>query len=198
MKTDLLHQSRGYWSGHAQRVLHPFVFGHRLMSSPERRFTQKARWSADGLPVTKTASPFDLYGVLISRAWTDGGGKRSSATANALLRQQPDPTLSDRTPGSVATQTQMGRLPPTQLLRVNDDDHHGRAYWHGRGESVTRSDRRRCELRFKSSSPPLARPCQSTARERPGMLTDSVALRAPTEPRNRRSELDSIRTLFYD
>jgi hypothetical protein len=182
MKTDLLHHRRTCLSGRGQRVLHRFLFGHQLRSSPERRFTQKARWSTDGLPVIKTASAFGLYGVLISRTWTDGGGKRSPSTANAILRPLPYRALCERTQGRVATQTQRGQLPPTQLLRVSDHDHPGRAYWHGRGESVTRSDRRRCELRFKSSSPPLTRPCQSTARERPGMATDTVALRAPTEP----------------
>jgi hypothetical protein len=35
-----------------------------------------------------------------------------------------------------------------------------RAYSQGRSESVTRGDRRRCELEFESPSPPLARPCE--------------------------------------
>ncbi len=42
----------------------------------------------------------------------------------------------------------------------------GRAYSHGLSESVTRSDRRRRELEFESPSPPLASPCESTARLR--------------------------------
>jgi hypothetical protein len=36
-----------------------------------------------------------------------------------------------------------------------------RAYSQGRGESVTRCDRRRRELEVRSPSPPLARPCES-------------------------------------
>jgi hypothetical protein len=36
-----------------------------------------------------------------------------------------------------------------------------RAYWRGRGESVTRGDRRQRELEFESPLPPLARPCES-------------------------------------
>ena len=35
-----------------------------------------------------------------------------------------------------------------------------RAYLHGRGESVTRCDRRQRELEFGSPLPPLARPCK--------------------------------------
>jgi len=112
MKTDLLHHRRTCLSGRGQRVLHRFLFGHQLRSSPERRFTKKARWSTDGLPVIKTASAFGLYGVLISRTWTDGGGKRSPSTANAILRPLPYRALWERSQGTVATQTQRGRLPP--------------------------------------------------------------------------------------
>ena len=36
-----------------------------------------------------------------------------------------------------------------------------RAYSQGRGESVTRGDRRQRELEFESPLPPLARPCES-------------------------------------
>jgi len=50
-----------------------------------------------------------------------------------------------------------------------------RAYSHGRGESVTRNDRQRRELRFESPSPPLARPCESTARP-PPWVGQTVAL----------------------
>jgi hypothetical protein len=182
MKTDLVHLRRACLGGRGQRVLHRFLFGRRRRSSPQRCLAQKARWSPDGLPVIKTASPFDLYGVLTSRAWTDGGGKRSSSTANASVRQLPYNARLNRIQRRVPTQTQRGRLPPIQLLRISDADHAGRAYWHGRGESVTHSDRRRCELKFESSSPPLARPCHSTARERPAMVTDPVALRAPRKP----------------
>jgi len=35
-----------------------------------------------------------------------------------------------------------------------------RAYSQGRGESVTRCDRRQRELEARSSLPPLARPCE--------------------------------------
>jgi hypothetical protein len=40
----------------------------------------------------------------------------------------------------------------------------GRACWRGRGESVTRCDRRQRELELVSPLPPLARPRQQTAR----------------------------------
>ena len=49
----------------------------------------------------------------------------------------------------------------------------GRAYSWGRGESVTRGDRRRRELEFGRPSPPLARPRESTARV--GFWTDGLA-----------------------
>ena len=42
----------------------------------------------------------------------------------------------------------------------------GRAYSRGLGESVTRGDRRERELEFGSSFPPLASPCEYTARFR--------------------------------
>jgi hypothetical protein len=43
---------------------------------------------------------------------------------------------------------------------VSDDGRRGRAYSQGRGESVTRGDRRQRELEARSSLPPLARPCE--------------------------------------
>ena len=57
-----------------------------------------------------------------------------------------------------------GRLLRSRLLRIHDSDDQWRAYSRGRGESVTRSDRRRRELGLESPSPPLACPRESTAR----------------------------------
>ena len=57
-------------------------------------------------------------------------------------------------------QTSAKEQKPLKQPRItsNDFGDHWRAYLRGRGESVTRCDRRQRELEFGSPLPPLARP----------------------------------------
>lgn len=188
------------WSG-GKRVLFASRFGHRLMSWPECRFAQKKTGgSPKRAPAAKTASPFAVYGVLIGRRWLDGGGKRSPSTVKAIVGQLPNSDRLERTQARIASQRWMERPPSkNQLLRMNCQGRSGRAYSDRRGESVARSDRRRCELEVRKLIAAARPACLNPRREN---TPDYCQTPSPSglriKSQNSVSELDSNRTPFYD
>ncbi len=112
----------------------------RRLPPPKPQSISKSRWGA------KTTSPFELYGVGRSGGWRDGGGKTRGWTNPALPLQRQlggadrdqsqRNSLPTREPNAQPLPNSFGSWVSCAVAPIRTDQ----------GQSVTRPDRRQCEL----------------------------------------------------
>jgi hypothetical protein len=154
---------------------------------------QEVRNAGNGASRGKTTSTFELCGVWIARGWLDGGGKTCLQAKRAALVHQSFRVVLRTPERDVRQKRRPGSFGSITVEPL------GRAYSHRRGESVTRSDRRRGEL-WGSKALAAARPAGVNPRREntvgPPSKPSPCGLRCRASERS--SKLDSYRTPFYD